>query len=464
MTPSSASSSRTRCTAPTPTCPKASWPELRAAVVNSRALAEVGRGLDLGSFIRLGRVREGTGGRDKASILADTLEAVIGAVYLDQGLDAASELVHRLFDPLIEKSSNLGAGLDWKTSLQELTATEGLGVPEYLVTETGPDHEKTFTAAARVGGVSYGTGTGRSKKEAEQQAAESAWRSIRAAADERAKVTGGRSGGPARRRSSGPSRAPTPRRPLPDPSDPSDSFARSERPPPLKGRAFGSSTGPPEGMPCPSCPRSRSCGAAWSAGSPTAPSPTPRCCTRARYAGTSPAPTTSPTASRATASARPAAGAEYLWLPLEDTGQAILAHLGMSGQLLVQPHEAPVEKHLRIRVRFTDTLSTELRFVDQRTFGGLSLHDTTPDGLPDVIAHIARDPPRPALRRRGLPPRAAPQAHHDQTGPARPVTDQRRRQHLRRRGSLALPPALRTPPPRPSPAPAPPNSSATSAT
>jgi ribonuclease III len=171
-----------------PDLPGGQLAKLRAAVVNSRALAEVGRGLDLGSFIRLGRGEEGTGGRNKASILADTLEAVIGAVYLDQGLDAAAELVHRLFDPLIEKSSNLGAGLDWKTSLQELTATEGLGVPEYLVTETGPDHEKTFTAAARVGGVSYGTGTGRSKKEAEQQAAESAWRSIRAAADERAKA------------------------------------------------------------------------------------------------------------------------------------------------------------------------------------------------------------------------------------------------------------------------------------
>ncbi|MEV6577743.1 ribonuclease III [Streptomyces sp. NPDC051582] len=168
-----------------PDLPEGQLAKLRAAVVNSRALAEVGRGLDLGSFIRLGRGEEGTGGRDKASILADTLEAVIGAVYLDQGLDAASELVHRLFDPLIEKSSNLGAGLDWKTSLQELTAAEGLGVPEYLVTETGPDHEKTFTAAARVGGVSYGTGTGRSKKEAEQQAAESAWRGIRAKADER---------------------------------------------------------------------------------------------------------------------------------------------------------------------------------------------------------------------------------------------------------------------------------------
>ena len=171
-----------------PDLPEGQLAKLRAAVVNSRALAEVGRGLELGSFIRLGRGEEGTGGRDKASILADTLEAVIGAVYLDQGLDSAAELVHRLFDPLIEKSSNLGAGLDWKTSLQELTATEGLGVPEYLVTETGPDHEKTFTAAARVGGVSYGTGTGRSKKEAEQQAAESAWREIRSAADERAKA------------------------------------------------------------------------------------------------------------------------------------------------------------------------------------------------------------------------------------------------------------------------------------
>ncbi|ONK10933.1 Ribonuclease 3 [Streptomyces sp. MP131-18] len=157
--------------------------KLRAAVVQARALAEVARGLDLGAFVRLGRGEEGTGGRNKASILADTLEAVIGAVYLDQGLAAADALVHRLFDPVIERSSNLGAGLDWKTSLQELSAAEGLGVPEYVITETGPDHEKTFTAAARVGGETYGTGTGRSKKEAEQQAAETAWRSIRAAID-----------------------------------------------------------------------------------------------------------------------------------------------------------------------------------------------------------------------------------------------------------------------------------------
>ncbi|MFD7259454.1 bifunctional DNA-formamidopyrimidine glycosylase/DNA-(apurinic or apyrimidinic site) lyase [Streptomyces sp. NPDC059874] len=83
---------------------------------------------------------------------------------------------------------------------------------------------------------------------------------------------------------------------------------------------------------------------------------------------------------------------KYLWLPLETGQQSVLGHLGMSGQLLVQPQDAPDEKHLRIRVRFDDDRGTELRFVDQRTFGGLSLHENTPDGLPDVIAHIARDP------------------------------------------------------------------------
>ncbi|GGS10997.1 formamidopyrimidine-DNA glycosylase [Streptomyces aureoverticillatus] len=88
---------------------------------------------------------------------------------------------------------------------------------------------------------------------------------------------------------------------------------------------------------------------------------------------------------------------KYLWLPLADSGMSVLAHLGMSGQLLVKTRQAPDEKHLRIRVRFEDAAGeaapgTELRFVDQRTFGGLSLHENTPDGLPDVIAHIARDP------------------------------------------------------------------------
>jgi ribonuclease-3 len=162
-----------------PDLPEGQLAKLRAAVVNMRALAGVARSLDLGAYIRLGRGEEGTGGRDKSSILADTLEAVIGAVYLDCGLPAADTLVHRLFDPLIARSASLGAGLDWKTSLQELTATEDLGVPEYHVEESGPDHQKTFRATVGVGGVEYGRGEGRSKKEAEQQAAEAAWTAIR---------------------------------------------------------------------------------------------------------------------------------------------------------------------------------------------------------------------------------------------------------------------------------------------
>ena len=121
---------------------------------------------------------EGTGGRDKSSILADTLEALIGAVYYECGLAAAHNLVHRLFDPVIDRSAGLGAGLDWKTSLQELTASGFLGVPEYQVEESGPDHQKFFRASVRVGGRTYGSGSGRSKKEAEQQAAEAAWKAI----------------------------------------------------------------------------------------------------------------------------------------------------------------------------------------------------------------------------------------------------------------------------------------------
>ncbi|MEW2487590.1 bifunctional DNA-formamidopyrimidine glycosylase/DNA-(apurinic or apyrimidinic site) lyase [Streptomyces sp. NPDC048411] len=88
---------------------------------------------------------------------------------------------------------------------------------------------------------------------------------------------------------------------------------------------------------------------------------------------------------------------KYLWVPLDDDSCSLLGHLGMSGQLLVQPQDTPDEKHLRIRIRFDDTLGTELRFVDQRTFGGLSVHENTPDGLPDTIAHIARDPLDPAF-------------------------------------------------------------------
>jgi ribonuclease III len=161
-----------------PSLPEGQLAKLRAAVVQMGALAEVARGLHLGSYVKLGRGEEGTGGRDKPSILADTMEAVIGAVYIDCGLSDASGLVHRLFDPVIERAARLGAGLDWKTSLQELTAVEALGVPEYHVDESGPDHQKFFHAVVRVGGKPMGAGEGRSKKAAEQQAAEAAWMAI----------------------------------------------------------------------------------------------------------------------------------------------------------------------------------------------------------------------------------------------------------------------------------------------
>ena len=152
--------------------------KLRAAVVNARALAKVARAIGLGEHILLGKGEETTGGREKASILSDTVEALIGAVYLSGGFESAADVVHLLFDPMLEAAADMGAGLDWKTSLQELCATHELGVPEYLITDAGPDHMKTFTAQVRVGERLHGDGVGRSKKEAEQQAAESAYRTL----------------------------------------------------------------------------------------------------------------------------------------------------------------------------------------------------------------------------------------------------------------------------------------------
>ncbi len=129
------------------------------------------RALGVGDHILLGRGEETSGGRDKSSILADAVEALIGAVYVEHGIQVATAFVRRLVDPLLTQSDNLGAGLDWKTSLQERTAQLDLGVPEYVVTEEGPDHAKTFHASVLVQGVVLGKGSGKSKKEAEQGAA-----------------------------------------------------------------------------------------------------------------------------------------------------------------------------------------------------------------------------------------------------------------------------------------------------
>ena len=161
-----------------PDLPEGQLAKLRASVVNMNALADVARSIDLGSWMLLGRGEEYSGGRDKASILADTFEAILGAVYVDRGLTTASKLVHRFFDPLMAEASTRGASLDWKTSLQELAAANLLGVPEYVVSESGPDHAKRFRAVSVVAGQEWGTGEGRSKKEAEQRAAEAAWTSI----------------------------------------------------------------------------------------------------------------------------------------------------------------------------------------------------------------------------------------------------------------------------------------------
>jgi ribonuclease-3 len=155
--------------------------KLRAAVVNARALAGVALTIGLGDHVKLGRGEEATGGRLKSSILSDTVEAVIGAVHMSGGITVAADVVHLLFDPLIEEASAMGAGLDWKTSLQELSAEHSLGVPEYVITDEGPDHMKIFHAQVKVADRLYGNGTGRSKKEAEQASAETAYGEITAA-------------------------------------------------------------------------------------------------------------------------------------------------------------------------------------------------------------------------------------------------------------------------------------------
>ena len=238
-----------------PTLPEGQLAKLRAAVVQMRALAEVARELSLGSYVKLGRGEEVTGGRNKSSILADTLEAIIGAVYIDCGLDEASALVHRLFDPVIAKSAGLGAGLDWKTSLQELTAAqhargarlpgrgERAGPPEVVPgrgpgrragarLRPGPDQEGGRAARGR-GGLDHDQrGIGRT--------AGRAWRRTTQA-----------------------------------------------------GR--GAAEGPVPGAltACPSYPKSKPSAAAWSTTSPAGPSTPSASCTRAPCAGTWPARPTS---------------------------------------------------------------------------------------------------------------------------------------------------------------------------
>lgn len=153
----------------------------RASVVSTVALAEVARRIGLGAHLRLGRGEDQTGGRDKDSILADTMEAVFGATFLSAGPDAATELVLRLLEPLLTDPERYGAAMDPKTSLQELAARLALAPPVYTVTAEGPDHHRRFTATVSVGEVSC-TGSGSSKKQAEMAGALAVWRELSARA------------------------------------------------------------------------------------------------------------------------------------------------------------------------------------------------------------------------------------------------------------------------------------------
>lgn len=153
----------------------------RSALVSTVALADIARRIGLGAHIRLGRGEERTGGRDKASILADTVESLIGAAFLAVGSEAAEALVLRLIAPLADDPSRFGAATDPKTALQEAAAKQGSGAPDYRVTATGPDHARVFTAEVAVGEL-RAEGTGTSKKQAEVAAALAAFHALADAA------------------------------------------------------------------------------------------------------------------------------------------------------------------------------------------------------------------------------------------------------------------------------------------
>jgi len=166
-----------------PDLPEGELAKVRASLVNSEALAEVAVMLDLGGSLLLGKGEAASGGREKPSILADAMEAVIGAVYLDGGWDAAVALVMQLLADRIEEAAAGPGGQDYKTRLQELAARQFEQLPRYDVTDEGPDHAKRFFATVYLVGIERGRGEGRSKKQAEQAAARAAWRELQHAAE-----------------------------------------------------------------------------------------------------------------------------------------------------------------------------------------------------------------------------------------------------------------------------------------
>jgi ribonuclease-3 len=161
-----------------PDLPEGELAKMRAACVSQRALADVSRSMGLGEFLLLGRGEVSTGGSDKDSILGDALEALIGAVYLSHGIEVSRDFVLSLIGSNLDDAALIGAGLDWKTSLQEVCAERGLGVPRYEVVGDGPDHARSFRATVVIEDQPRGTGTGTAKKYAEQEAAANAYAAI----------------------------------------------------------------------------------------------------------------------------------------------------------------------------------------------------------------------------------------------------------------------------------------------
>ncbi len=161
-----------------PDLPESRLSPLRSGIVNTVALADVARALGLGAHIKIGKGEESSGGREKASILADSLEALFGALYLEKGFEVTKNIILPLISPVIDSALERGAGLDGKTALQELLAERSMGVPEYAVTDSGPDHDKDFVAHVIVYGKVLGEGRGKSKREAEQIAATMAFTAL----------------------------------------------------------------------------------------------------------------------------------------------------------------------------------------------------------------------------------------------------------------------------------------------
>ncbi|NCY15530.1 MAG: ribonuclease III [Actinobacteria bacterium] len=158
-----------------PEMPEGSLAKLRAAVVSEPTLAAVAAELGVGACLRLGKGESASGGREKASILSDAMEAIIGAVYVDGGLDAARPVVLDLFGDRISIEAIGPGSADFKSQLQEILARRSEGAPVYELSDEGPDHDKRFFARVHVDGLVIGEGEGRSKKLAEQAAAQAAF-------------------------------------------------------------------------------------------------------------------------------------------------------------------------------------------------------------------------------------------------------------------------------------------------